>query len=140
MSTRRVEWLDFAKGLGIILVVMGHTLFPVHAAIDVFHMPLFFILAGIVFKPLCTETFLLKKIDSIFIPYIFFKIISYPISFFVPHDGGFNGPLWFLLTLFEALLLLIFSFSIGMKKNLSKSTMGGDFDYINDCHKIYFAT
>lgn len=40
------SWIDVAKGIGIILVVIGHTLLPFHAVIDVFLMPLFFILAG----------------------------------------------------------------------------------------------
>lgn len=34
---------DFIKGIGIFLVVLGHTLCPSHFLINVFHMPLFFL-------------------------------------------------------------------------------------------------
>ena len=38
-----LDYLDLAKGIGILLVIMGHSLFPLHIAIDIFHMPLFFL-------------------------------------------------------------------------------------------------
>lgn len=50
--------LDIAKGIGIILVVIGHTMSPimsgnvvmenVYKILYVFHMPLFFLLSGLV--------------------------------------------------------------------------------------------
>ena len=60
--TGRVNWIDAAKGTGIILVVIGHTLRGlesanilsfvgdfgrVDAAIYAFHMPLMFMLSGL---------------------------------------------------------------------------------------------
>lgn len=44
----RIAWVDIAKGLGIFLVVLGHTYRknPVQNWIYSFHMPLFFILSG----------------------------------------------------------------------------------------------
>ena len=50
-SKVHLEFLDLAKGLGILLVILGHGMFPNHFLIDSFHMPLFFILAGITFTP-----------------------------------------------------------------------------------------
>ena len=46
---QRLGWLDAAKGLGIILVVIGHvwTRGPVRDTIYAFHMPLFFLLAAL---------------------------------------------------------------------------------------------
>lgn len=123
-DTKRYDWLDMAKGIGIVLVVMGHTLFPLHSAIDVFHMPLFFILAGLTLKTTRIDTFLLKKIDSIFIPYIFFSIVSVPISYAVPHESIFNGPLWFLETLFVALIAAQLVISVA-ERHHSKYVMGG---------------
>lgn len=40
------NWIDIAKGIGIILVVIGHTIGSqrVNDIIYTFHMPLFFIL------------------------------------------------------------------------------------------------
>lgn len=62
----RLDWIDQARGIGIILVVVGHALRglvasgilgqgPLVVAIDraiyAFHMPLFFLLAGLTFMP-----------------------------------------------------------------------------------------
>lgn len=61
-KTPRIEWVDAAKGIGIILVVLGHAivglrdsalaspdsiLIYIHYLIYSFHMPLFFFLSGI---------------------------------------------------------------------------------------------
>lgn len=49
----RVAWIDVAKGLGILLVVAGHSRLaelPVLGSwVNSFHMPLFFVLAGLCF-------------------------------------------------------------------------------------------
>ena len=44
MSSKRIEWLDIAKGLGMIFVILGHAVgfgTPPHNIIFAFHMPLF---------------------------------------------------------------------------------------------------
>lgn len=46
-----LDSIDLAKGIGIMLVLLGHGMFPWHFLIASFHMPLFFILAGITFTP-----------------------------------------------------------------------------------------
>ena len=102
------NYIDVAKGIGILLVIAGHTMFPCHTAIDIFHIPLFFVIAGITFKtPNNISEFLIKKIDRIGIPYIFFTIISaIAATFFTKVSAGnFNGPLWFLQTLFISLCI-----------------------------------
>ena len=104
---RHLDFLDMAKGVGIVLVIMGHTIFPVHEAISIFHMPLFFFLAGITLKVYPNfELFLLRKIDRIFIPYVFFSLLSWIVARIVGYEGSiFNGPLWFLQSLFGALII-----------------------------------
>ena len=44
LTKNRVEWIDMAKGLGIIFVLLGHARFPdeIITWIYSFHMPLFF--------------------------------------------------------------------------------------------------
>jgi fucose 4-O-acetylase-like acetyltransferase len=63
MNIYRFQWVDTAKGTGIILVVYGHVIRGLHSAAIVseqmfyfsdtlvysFHMPLFFVLAGLFF-------------------------------------------------------------------------------------------
>ena len=45
----RMNWLDFAKGIAMISVVLGHALdddSSLSTLIYIFHMPFFFIMAG----------------------------------------------------------------------------------------------
>lgn len=50
-SGRNVS-LDFAKGIGMILVVYAHIVFfePMLTIVYSFHMPLFFVISGILFN------------------------------------------------------------------------------------------
>lgn len=46
----RIEWIDTAKGIGIILVLLGHADFePFSKIIYMFHIPLFFFISGFLF-------------------------------------------------------------------------------------------
>lgn len=47
-SAERIEWVDVAKGIAILLMIIGHEIgnLNIHALIFSFHMPLFFILSG----------------------------------------------------------------------------------------------
>lgn len=50
---KRIEWIDIAKGIAMILVIVGHVFnygYFVRHAIFSFHLPLFFILAGYTFR------------------------------------------------------------------------------------------
>lgn len=77
----RIEWIDTAKGLGILLVMLGHLeIDALEEWIYSFHMPMFFFLSGYVFKAESDFfTFLKKKCRTILIPYFFmgFLIILY---------------------------------------------------------------
>lgn len=90
----RVGWVDTAKGLGIILVVVGHvlrglvasnvmTMTPAVAYVDAwiyaFHMPLFFFLSGLFLsrsaaKP--SAEFTRDKIGTIAYPYFVWSLIT----------------------------------------------------------------
>ncbi|MCH4170478.1 MAG: acyltransferase family protein [Lactobacillus sp.] len=54
-TTQRIQWIDIAKALGIMAVVIGHS-YPVkdtfYQTIYWWHMPLFFIVGGFFVKPL----------------------------------------------------------------------------------------
>ena len=49
---KRVDYLDYAKGIAIILVVLGHIFSGgnIKTYIYSFHMPLFFIISGYLFN------------------------------------------------------------------------------------------
>lgn len=81
-------------------------MFPLHAAIDVFHMPLFFFLAGMTLKQYDnTAQFVINKINRIAIPYLFFSIFWSVVNFLHPLLGEYSLPLWFLNTLFFTLVV-----------------------------------
>jgi fucose 4-O-acetylase-like acetyltransferase len=75
-SPNRKVYLDIAKGLLIICVVLGHTYeFKYSYILYWFHMPAFFIISGMLHKPLDMQN--IKKIlKKNIIPYAIFAIIS----------------------------------------------------------------
>lgn len=125
---QRNQSIDIAKAVGIILMVVGHfNGLPLwfEKWIFSFHMPLFFILSGYLFKPK-TEILVIKGgIKSLILPYIYTTVISILMAFLLTSQesainaalGSFYGcqgnpsakfilskfqagPIWFLLSLF----------------------------------------
>lgn len=129
---KRIEWLDYAKGIGIILVIYGHTYVPdlFNVWLCSFHMPLFFILSGFTFpsyQRYDSKDFLLKKVKSLVIPYVVFvsclvlwkliqiiifggsigSVIKAIIGIFIQIRTTSYGPgAWFLPTLFIAEIIV----------------------------------
>ncbi len=78
----RINWVDVARGIGVLLVIYGHGLAatPLRFIIYSFHMPLFFFLSGLVFHKRKNEkylTVLKKDFKRILIPYFIFAAISF---------------------------------------------------------------
>lgn len=73
----RLEWVDAAKGVGIILVVVAHvwTRGPVRDVIYAFHMPLFFLLSGYMGKPRGPWETLRRLVPSMAVPYVAFLLL-----------------------------------------------------------------
>lgn len=71
---RRLSWLDILKGIGIILVVIGHIYLnpTVRDWLYSFHMPLFFLAAGLLYKEKPIVTDIKRRIKTIVIPLIRF--------------------------------------------------------------------
>lgn len=99
----RIAWIDFAKGLAIVLMVLGHMLSGnsyLLKFIFVFHMPFFFIMAGYLlnlnkwggadnYKPFTTKLF-----KRLLMPYFIAELLWYPIWFIVCHEAGFLKYSW----------------------------------------------
>ena len=71
-SPARIRWIDAAKGIGLLCVILGHLHIPlVDTWVYFFHMPLFFFLSGFVFSggKYDFQTFLKKKLRSLVLPY-----------------------------------------------------------------------
>jgi fucose 4-O-acetylase-like acetyltransferase len=96
----RVDWVDFAKGLGIFLVVFGHTLGGLSGNgvlrnsawsdltqyyIYIFHMPLFFFLAGMFVARSARRTFhnyFVNKASIIIYPYFLWSILEGTLQYY----------------------------------------------------------
>ena len=88
MKNKRISYFDLAKGIGIILVVLGH-MENIDAGlrtwISSFHMPLFFMISGMLMAAKReqegnTVDVYIKKAKGILIPYMWFSIIYVPID------------------------------------------------------------
>ena len=112
----RIEWIDYAKTLGIWLVILGHILnagrpieAELHMLVYSFHMPFFFFVSGLLFstKGMAFVPFLKTKAKSLIVPYIllniFCVILSIPIYFFpdVFVTTNLSTPVHDLLTLVD---------------------------------------
>lgn len=76
-TVKRLDAFDVLKGIGIILVLYGHTICPYHVQgwIYSFHMPLFFFISGFFYKKETSFMLLLKKkVKQLVIPWIFFAL------------------------------------------------------------------
>lgn len=114
-SGNRIPWVDVAKGITIILMVVGHSSLPniIQSWIFSFHMPLFFILSGVTTKWDATDWvyFFLKKLVSLGRPFIIYSttcvLIIYSLHLgdlsFAKGWGDF--ALWFVPVLLFALII-----------------------------------
>lgn len=85
VKSNRIEWIDICKGIGIILVVIGHTgigqISPsIYNYIYSFHMPLFYFLSGLTFnndKYNNLATFLKRRFWTLILPFLILNLIVY---------------------------------------------------------------
>lgn len=78
-ETKRKDWIDIAKGLGMILVILGHCVpfgGKMHNLIFAFHMPFFFLLSGLVFKQTQIRVVAKKRLKTLIVPYILFCLLG----------------------------------------------------------------
>jgi len=77
-SKDRLNWIDIAKGLGILFVMIGHSRLSIGTAIVYyFHMPLFFFLSGYVFsgEKYDSKTFIKNRAKRLMVPYYVYGFI-----------------------------------------------------------------
>lgn len=119
---KRINWIDQAKGIGILLVVIGHMNIPQELSkiIFSFHMPLFFFISGYLYNEkkysVNFENVFYSKLKSLVWPFITFTIFYLILSVFINQKSiiqsfdyvdffkgnrSLNTPLWFLTALFS---------------------------------------
>ena len=71
-DTQRVQWVDIAKGIAIICVIIGHTVphGPLRSALFSFHLPVFFVLSGFTTRLKPVSSMLPSLIRRLIVPYI----------------------------------------------------------------------
>ncbi|MBE6719231.1 MAG: hypothetical protein E7571_01065 [Ruminococcaceae bacterium] len=85
--TNRKHYIDIARGVAITLVVIGHGvseystgLTGVERVIYSFHMPLFFVISGLVFRVKSGDTvksFAKKRAKGLMLPYLLFAVLIF---------------------------------------------------------------
>ena len=80
--SNRVAYIDYAKALGMLLVIWGHTKLTgvSNEFCYAFHIPLFFFLSGMVF---CRERYgsfgqlVKRKAQTLLVPYVVFSVLTW---------------------------------------------------------------
>ncbi len=138
-TKQRIEWIDIAKGLGIIMVIAGHTIALRYSQwLYAFHLPLFFFLSGLVFNQLKYNNYLFffkVKAKQILLPWIVFFFIALIFCLIIPQwrenlsihqilvelyttnsNNIQNSSIWYLICMFVALNLFYFTNKIKRTK------------------------
>lgn len=133
----RLDYNDLAKAIGMLTIVWGHIYYgrASSAFVYAFHIPLFFVLSGMVFDKSRYPSlafFLSKKLKSLLIPYAVFSFLTWLVwvayafvthanveSYWMPLAQTFiaqgsegylvhNVPLWFVMCLFSMEVMYYF--------------------------------
>ena len=120
MIIQRDESIDILKGFGIVFMIIAHTFGPNNClwdAIYTFHMPLFFITTGFLYKHRNFLALFHNNFSQLIVPYISACIIiviisqiRQPHNIFIDLESIISGlgPGWFLLALFFARIEFFF--------------------------------
>lgn len=134
----RLDYLDFAKGIAIFLVIWGHTTGnldtpPYRVLLYSFHMPLFFLVSGVVISRHRHEydkkhwtNFLVKNTMTLLVPYFIWGAIYSNFtyenfgklfygSWQIINEAETLSSIWFLLCLFAARAMAEFVLMISWK-------------------------
>ncbi|GKU31600.1 acyltransferase family protein [Clostridium folliculivorans] len=92
-NSKRVDYLDIAKGILIITVILCHSDFPFAQYMYWFHMPAFFIISGLLYK---NKLSIKSQATKFFIPYIAFSIVDMALTFMTnPQDFSMPNILYY---------------------------------------------
>ena len=137
MVVNRFDYLDIAKGFGILAVVWAHIMLVgwTHQICYAFHMPLFFLISGMLFrkdKYNSFGVFFKKRVKRLFVPYIIYSVVTWAIwaafrmyrgdevvsywmpllqTFIAQGSGAYlvhNSVLWFIPCLFAVDVMYFF--------------------------------
>lgn len=130
MAKLRLAYIDFMKGVCIMLIVMHHTDYTffdsiapnLDNALQSFRVPMYYFLSGLFFKTYSGfPDFLRRKVNNLVVPLMFFHVTGYLVAAAVfpllhpeasfdwtgllgplyKRKWAYTMPLWFLMSLFE---------------------------------------
>lgn len=136
---QRYDFIDISKGIGIILVVLCHTLSQesfVNAVIYSFHVPLFFVVSGLFARPQQRfRSYFLKNVKRLLLPFLVFFLLGltvtciliglknkniYDIIWCFINANTFRinvSPIWFLACLFNVTILFYVFYKIILSRD-----------------------
>ena len=141
MDLKRNIEIDMLRGIGILAMVAGHVYFGMYfdKFIHAFHMPLFFIISGFLYKKQDQSLYgalkeVGKKAKRLLIPYVFFSIIAIIVWLLLDRPAGkditkglvsvifvntenfpVSGALWFLTAMFFTYVFVLILDSLKYK-------------------------
>ena len=132
----RLEWVDTAKGICILLVILLHTSEnimdysqSVYTMLRYIRLPLYYTIAGLFVSIKDIHTFIVKKINRLIVPYCFFvligNVVAYirsmiyhesfiyfsPFYYAITEDKEWHFlivPVWFFVSLFDVYVIYMF--------------------------------
>ncbi len=128
--SKRVVWLDVAKGIAMFIVIFGHAIrdemrtdnemcMMIFRAIYLFHMDLFFFLSGYAYKLSkknnCNKSigeFVIKKAKTLLVPWLVYSMLIYVVFFIVskiPQAAGIVEGTTYEYMRFDAYVLAFIS-------------------------------
>lgn len=134
-NKKRLEFIDMVKGIGIILMVAYHCHFEIlddFRTMEILFMPMFFVVSGLFFRDKGhLWSFIENKVYKLLIPFLFFlfigdafyfganrlgllsvSLLDRPFYGFFFGDKLVNGPIWYLITLFNVCLIVSIVFKV----------------------------
>lgn len=129
----RLQWIDMAKGLGILLMILGHMHVgqPIRDFIYSFHMIMFVMISGYLYKETVElKQYVPRKIKALLIPYLMTNVVSYFVRLFMLNRAG----------------MFTVSGALGILRAQIMTTIGGSSFYakhfitIETCGPIWFVT
>lgn len=130
ITVNRNQWMDVAKGITILLMILGHAAIPEPLSnfIYSFHMPLFFIASGWMtnWDKYSINEFAIRKVKSLAVPFIIYSSVVLVLLGQVKNlyvedndlilrllcDGWQGYALWFIPVLFVSLFIVRFTYVI----------------------------
>ena len=94
--SKRIDFVDLTKGVCIILVVMTHIggafeQLDRGSMLSCFRMPLYFFISGVFFKPYeALSGFILRKINKLIIPFLFFYLSAFLLKYIIWKIGPYQ--------------------------------------------------